>query len=35
VFPLDPRQSAAELNDARRQRLLQVTEITKVFFGSE
>jgi uncharacterized protein len=35
VFPLDPRQSAAELNDARRQRLLQVTEITKAFFGSE
>ena len=35
VFPLDPSQSAQELNAARRARLLQVTEITKLFFGSE
>jgi len=35
VFPLDPSQSAQELNAARRARLLQVTEITKLFFGSD
>jgi short-subunit dehydrogenase len=34
VFPIDARQSAAEHNAARRQRLAEVTEITKVFFGS-
>jgi uncharacterized protein len=35
VFPLDPRQSAAELNAARRQRLQQTTEISKLFFGAD
>ncbi len=35
VFPLGPHESAEVLNDARRARLLAVTEFTKAFFGSE
>jgi len=35
VFPLGPHESADVLNEARRARLLGVTEITKAFFGSD
>ena len=35
VFPLGPHESASALNEARRARLLAVTEITKAFFGSD
>jgi short-subunit dehydrogenase len=33
VFPLGPHENVDELNEARRSRLLAVTEITKAFFG--
>jgi len=34
VFPLGPHETADALNEARRSRLLAVTEITEAFFGS-
>jgi short-subunit dehydrogenase len=34
VFPLGPHEAADALNEARRSRLLAVTEITEAFFGS-
>jgi short-subunit dehydrogenase len=35
VFPLGPHETADALNEARRTRLLAVTEITEAFFGSD